>query len=1044
MFSKYFINRPVLSIVIGIIIMLLGFAAIKTLPISQLPNLTPPTVVVTAKYPGADAETIANNILTPLESQIAGADGLMYMSSKAAALPGSASITCTFNIGVNQDMAAVDIQNRINSVLSQLPQTTRDLGVTVEKKTSDILLIVAITSPDGSYDATQISNYISSNLLDEIKKIPGAGRSQIFGQRDYAMRIWLNPNKMASLGVSSSEIAAAIKDQNIQVSPGRLGQAPTNDAQMWTMQLTSKGRFSTAEEFQNIIIRSKNDGSMIRLRDVARVELGSSNYEFFGRVNGKPAAMIGIFADTNANALDTSAAVEAKMEKLAKKFPKGIQYNIPYNTTDFVKISIDEVVKTLIEAIILVSLVIFLFLQSTRAAMIPILSIPISLTGAFIGMYLLGYSINTLTLFGLVLAIGIVVDDAIVVVENMERILQTEKLPPREAAIKAMMQISGPVVAIVLVMCAVFIPATFMGGMTGQLYKQFAATIAISVVFSGFMALTFAPAIGAMILKHHDKEPARFFRWFNAKFAKMTDNYVRRSGFMIRKALIFGIIYLSTYGFIAFFHKTLPTAFLPMEDQGYFITSITLPEGATANRTLEVVKEVEAILAKQEGVYKYTAITGLNILTFSQEPNSAAVFTRLKPWDERTSKELKIFGILDSLNPKYGAIKDAKVFAMPPPPIRGMGPSDMFSVRLLQPGDNNVIRHAQTTNEFVGALRNEAGIKNPFTTMNVNTPTLSVEVDREKAKSMGLAISDVYQTLQSTIGTMYVNQFDKNGKTYWVQMQSDSPYRSTPEDIGRAWVRSNTGMLVPLSSVVTVKMSSAPSSIEHFNGVLSTTIMGSPAPGYSSGDIIKTIESTADTLLPANATYDWEGLYLQEKMVGGKAFFILGFALIMVYLILAALYERWTLPISIMLAVPYGIMGAYAVVWVIPWLNNNVFFQIGLLTLIALSAKNAILVVEFAEEQRLMGKSIYDATMEAARLRYRPMMMTSFAFLAGMLPLIFSSGAGAAGRFSIGVAMFGGMLAATFIERYFIPYLYYWVATTQEKFAGSHKGESHE
>lgn len=1042
MFSKYFINRPVLSTVIALIIMLLGLASIKNLPISQLPNLTPPTVVVTAQYPGADAQTIANNILTPLESQIAGADGLMYMSSTAAALPGTATITCTFNIGVNQDMAAVDVQNRINSVLAQLPQTTRDLGVTIQKKTSDILLIVAITSPDGTYDATQISNYISSNLLDEVKKIPGAGRSQIFGQRDYAMRIWLNPDKMASVGVSAAEIAAAIKDQNLQVSPGRLGQSPTQDAQMWTMQLTSKGRFSTPEEFGNIIVRANPDGSMLRLRDVARVELGAQNYEFFGRVNGKPAAMIGIFADVNANALDTSRAVAAKMEKLSKKFPKGIVYSIPYDTTDFVKISIEEVVFTLLASIVLVSLVIYLFLQSVRAAIIPILSIPISLTGAFIGMYLLGYSINTLTLFGLVLAIGIVVDDAIVVIENMERILQTEKIAPREAAIKAMMQISGPVVAIVLVMCAVFIPATFLGGMTGQLYKQFAATIAISVVFSGFMALTFAPAIGAQILRHHQSEPAAFFRWFNRAFGRMTENYVRRSGFMIRKAFLFGVIYLSTYFFIGYFHKTLPSAFLPMEDQGYFITSINLPEGATANRTLEVVKKVESILAQQEGIYKYTAITGLNILTFSQEPNSAVVFTRLKPWEERTTKELKVFGILESLGPKLGSISEAKVFAMPPPPIRGMGPSDMFSLRLLQPGNNDYTKLAEATNTFVDELRKEPGLKNPFTTMNVNTPTLYVEVDREKAKTLGLSIADVYQTLQATVGTMYVNQFDKNGKTYWVQLQSDAAYRTKPEDIGKSWVRSSRGTLVPLSSVVSVKMSSAPSVIEHFNGVLSMTVMGSPAPGFSSGEVIKTLESKGDAVLPNSVTYDWEGLYLQEKLVGSKAIIIVTFALLMVYLILSALYERWTLPISIMLAVPYGIMGAYTVVWFIPFLNNNVFFQIGLLTLIALSAKNAILVVEFAEEQRREGKSIYDASMEAARLRYRPMMMTSFAFLAGMLPLIFSSGAGAMGRFSIGIAMFGGMMAATFIERYFIPFLYYWVSTAKEKLA-PHKGETH-
>lgn len=1042
MISKYFIHRPILSAVIALMIMLLGFAAIRSLPVSQLPNLTPPTVVVTAQYPGADAQTIANTILTPLESQISGADGLMYMSSKAAALPGSATITCTFNIGVNQDMAAVDVQNRINSIISQLPQTTRDLGVTVQKKTSDILLIVAVTSPDGSYDATQISNYISSNLLDEIKKIPGAGRSQIFGQRDYAMRVWLNPDKMASLGVTPTDISQAIRDQNLQVSPGRLGQAPTADEQMWTMQLTAKGRFSSPEEFAGIIIRSKPDGSTLRLGDVARVELGSQNYEFFGRVNGRPAAMIGIFADTNANALDTSAAVSAKMEQLARKFPNGIEYSIPYNTTDFVKISIEEVIFTLLASIVLVSLVIYLFLQSARAALIPVLSIPISLTGAFIGMYLLGYSINTLTLFGLVLAIGIVVDDAIVVIENMERILQSEKLSPREAAIKAMTQISGPVVAIVLVMCAVFIPATFLGGMTGQLYKQFAATIAISVIFSGFMALTFAPAIGALILRHHETDPARFFRWFNRAFGKMTENYVRRSGWMIRKSLLFFVIYLSTYTFIAFFHKTLPGAFLPMEDQGYFITSVTLPDGATANRTLEVVKEVEKILAEQEGVYKYTAITGLNILTFSQEPNAAVIFTRLKPWEERTTKELGIFGILESLGPKLGSIREAKVFAMPPPPIRGMGPSDMFSLRLLQPGDNNVTRLAETTNAFVGELRGEQRLKNPFSTMNIMTPTLSVEVDREKAKMLGLSISEVFQTLQATVGTMYVNQFDKNGKTYWVQMQSDSPYRATPEDIGRAWVRSGGGKLVPLSSVVRVQMSSAPSSIEHFNGVLSTTVMGSPAAGFSSGEVIKILEHAGDTLLPGSASYDWDGLYLQEKLVGSKALVIMAFALVMVYLILAALYERWTLPISIMLAVPYGIFGAYAVVWIIPFLNNNVFFQIGLLTLIALSAKNAILVVEFAEEQRQNGKSIYDAAMEAARLRYRPMMMTSFAFLAGMLPLIFSSGAGAAGRFSIGVAMFGGMMAATFIERYFIPFLYYWVSTAKEKFVPE-KGAPH-
>ncbi|MGE4399031.1 MAG: efflux RND transporter permease subunit [Campylobacterales bacterium] len=1044
MFSKFFISKPVLSTVIAIIIMILGFSAIKSLQISQFPNLTPPTVVVSASYPGADAETIANNILTPLEAQISGADGLMYMTGKASALSGTASITCTFNIGVNQDLAAVDIQNRINSVLAQLPQTTRDLGVTVEKRTSDILLIVSVTSPDGSMSDTEISNYILTNMLDEIKKIPGAGRSQIFGRKDYAIRVWTDPDKMAKLGVTAADIGAAIKDQNIQVAPGRIGQAPTEKDQMWTMQLNSKGRFSTVGEFENVIIRSNPDGSAIRLKDVAKIELGSQNYEYFARVSGKPAAAIGIFADTNANALDTAEAVYKKMEELSKKFPPGIEYKIPYDTTEFIKISIDEVVKTLVEAIILVSLVIYLFLQSWRAALIPILSVPVSLTGAFIGMYLLGYSINTLTLFGLVLAIGIVVDDAIVVIENMERILQTEKLSPREAAIKAMSQVSGPVIAIVLVMCAVFIPATFIGGMTGQLYKQFAATIAISVIFSGFMAISFAPAIGALILKKQHAEPARFFRWFNTKFGLMTDNYVKRSAWMIRKSTLVFFIYLSTYGFIYFFHKTLPTAFVPMEDQGYFITSINLPDGATTNRTSEVVKEVEKILANEPGVYMYTAVTGLNIMTFSQEPNSAAVFVRLKPWSERTTKELKLFGVIGSISQKYGAVKDANVIAMPPPPIRGMGPSNMFNFRLLQMGDSNMSKLAATTGGFIKELKDEKSLKSSFTTMRASTPTLLVDVDREKAKSFGVSISDIFGALQASIGYMNINQFDKNGKIYWVQVQSEAQYRSKPEDIGKAWVRSSSGKLLPLSNFISVRPSSAPSTIEHFNGSLSTTIMGTPADGYSSGDVIKRLEQIAAEKLPSNTSYDWEGLYLQEKLVGSKAFVIIVFALILVYLILAALYEKWALPISIMLAVPYGIAGAYAVVWAIPFLNNNVYFQIGLLTLIGLSAKNAILVVEFAEEQRQLGKSIYDATMEAARLRFRPMMMTSVAFLAGMLPLIMSSGAGAMSRFSIGVAMFGGMMAATFIERFFIPFLYYWVATARERFLIKYKGGADE
>lgn len=1033
MISKFFINRPIFASVIAIIIVILGVLAALKLPIAQFPRLTPPTVVVTANYPGADAETLANNVITPIEAQISGTDGLMYTSSIASGTSGMATITCTFEIGTNLDMAAIDVQNRVNLAQPILPAIVKTLGVSVQKKTADILMIAALYSPDETVDDVTISNYASANMLDEIKRIPGAGQANIFGARDYAMRVWLNPDKMATMGVSVNDINNAITEQNLQISPGRIGQSPSVSGQQLTIMLKAKGRLSEAKEFENIIVKSKSNGTTVRLSDVARVELGAANYEFLRRVNGKPAVLIGIFADPNANALDTVAAVKAKLEELSKTFPAGMQYKIPYDTTTFVKISIEEVVKTLFEALLLVVFVVYLFLQSWRASLIPLIAVPVSLTGAFIGMFLLGYSINTLTLFGMVLAIGIVVDDAIVVVENLERIMQSEGLHPKEAAIKAMSQVTSPIIAIVLVLCSVFIPSTFMPGMTGLLYQQFAMTIAVSVVFSGFTALSLSPAMGALILKEHESLPPKIFQKFNIWFVKLTDSYVARSEWMIRRWVITLMLYAGSVAVVFFLGKSIPTAFIPSEDQGYFISVANLPDGASLERSEQVATQMEAILKSKDGVENVISLVGYNLLGGQQEPNSVTIFTRLKPWDERTTKETSLDGIMNSVRMDYGKIKEAFAMAFAPPPIRGLGTTGGFQCRVMLKGESNITKISMLTSQLIAKAKEKKELANVSTQMRPESPVLMVDVDREKAKSLGVGVADVFATLQSTIGYTNVNQFDKIGRTYWVQVQADAQFRSKPEDIGRAYVKSSSGNMIPLGNILTIKNGSAPIKIEHFNGLLATQVMGSAAPGFSSGEAIRAMEELADEVFQGEASLAWEGTAFQEKKVGNKSTVIFVFGLIMVFLILSAQYEKWMLPVAVMLVVPFGMLGAFSAVF-LTGLSNDVYFQIGLLTLIGLSTKNAILVVEFAEDERRAGKTIYEATIAAAKLRYRPMMMTSLAFVFGVLPLVLSSGAGAESRHSIGTGIIGGMLAATFIERFFIPWLYFVISTMREKF----------
>jgi hydrophobe/amphiphile efflux-1 (HAE1) family protein len=836
---------------------------------------------------------------------------------------------------------------------------------------------------------------------------------------------------MASMGVTASEVNAALAEQNVQVSPGRIGQAPTQGQQL-TIMLKAKGRLATAKEFEDVIVRAKQDGTVVRLKDVARVELGTANYEFFGRLNGKPAALVGIFADANANALDTADEVYKTVDKLSKSFPAGLSYKVPYDTTKFVKISIREVIKTLFEALFMVICVVYLFLQSWRASVIPLIAVPVSLTGAFIGMFLLGYSINTLTLLGMVLAIGIVVDDAIVVVENMERIMQTEGLTPKEAAKKAMTQVTSPIIAIVLVLCAVFIPATFMGGMTGQLYKQFAMTIAISVVFSGFVALTLSPALGGLILREHEKEPARFFVWYNKWFADLTTRYVHGSEWLIKRWSVTLALYISAIAAVFWMSQTLPKAFLPAEDQGFFISVANLPDGATIERTTAVVEKAESIIMSKPGVENVVAMVGYNLLAGQQEPHSASLFTRLAPWDDRTTPQTSLNGIMGAVQKEYMGIKEAFLMAFAPPPIRGVGSTGGFQCRLLMRGDANMTKLAMITQQFMAKAKEAPELTGIMSQMRPDSPTLYVDVDREHAKALGVPLGEIFTTLQSTIGYTNLNQFDKQGRTYWVQVQADAQFRATPNDIGRAYVRSNNGKMIPLSSLVRVTNSADPSKIERFNGMLATQIMGASSPGHSSGEAIMVMEKLASEILPPEVDFAWEGIAFQQKRVGDRSSIIFGFALIMVFLILSAQYEKWTLPTAVMLVVPFGMLGAFSAVLVMG-LMNDVYFQIGLLTLIGLSTKNSILVVEFAEAQRKAGMSVYEATKAAALLRYRPMMMTSIAFIFGVLPLVLSTGAGAESRHSIGTGIIGGMIAATFVERYFIPWLYYWVATFIEK-----------
>ncbi len=1026
--TKFFITRPIFASVLSIIIVLAGLAAAFKLPIAQYPQIAPPTVTITASYPGASADTLAKTVAGPIEEQLSGVDNLLYFNSSADS-SGTLVITATFEVGTDVDQATFNVSNRVNIATPRLPDDVRRNGLIVQKKSNDILLVVMLTSKDAKHDRLYLSNYATLNVLDELKRVKGVGDALIFGGQDYAMRIWLRPDRMAQLGVSSSDVAAAIAAQNNQYAAGKIGQEPAPSSQQLVYTVSAKGRLLDPAEFGNIIIRADGPRGLLYLKDVARIELGAQSYNVTSALDGQAGVAIPIFLQTGANALDTAQGIKAKMAELTGRFPAGMVYTIPYDTSDFVKATIEEVFKTFAEALVLVVLVVFLFLQSWRATLIPIIAVPISLIGTFAGLYLFGFSINLLTLFAMILAIGIVVDDAIVVLENTERLMREENLAPLPAAIKSIHQVSAAVVAIVLVLCAVFVPVAFQGGIAGELYRQFAVTVAIAVVISGVVALTLTPALCAMILQQNHAEN-RFFQVFNRGFSRFSNFYTHTVALTLKHKIIGGLAFAGIVLACVLLFMKVPGSFVPAEDQGYVVTIVVMPDGATLSRTTKTTEAIRSAIAHDPAVAHEFAVNGLELLTGANKTNAATMFVRLKDWSLRETSADQIVGKLFGIGMSQ---PDGLAFAVNPPAIRGLGTAAGFEVYVQSQRDTDPIKLAAVMNNLMEAMGKDPSLTPAKTFFRPTVPQLLIEVDEAKAISQGVRIADIYTTLQSTMGSYYVNDFNKNGRTYRVQLQAEAQFRMQVEDLGKVYVRSQpsasapNGNMIPLSALSKVSNRVGAEQLERYNGLLSAKVFGAGAPGVSSGHAIKAVERIAASNLPDGYQIAWTAQAYQEKRTGSAAVFAFGFAIIMVFLILAAQFETWALPLAVIMAVPFALAGAFLAV-LLRGMPNDIYFQIGLITLIGLAAKNAILIVEFASQKMEQGMPVAEAALEAARLRFRPIVMTSMAFVLGIVPLVVASGAGAAARRSMGTGVFGGMLLATFVATIFIPLFFTWLS----------------
>lgn len=1030
MFSRFFIYRPKFALVISIVITIAGVLGYLSLPVEQFPNITPPVVNVTATYTGANAEVLEETVAAPIEGQVNGVDDMIYMQSTSND-SGNYSLNVTFAVGTDPDIATVNTQNRVSQANSQLPSDVTNNGVTVQKASTNMLLVITLFSPNGSYDPVFLSNYASINLKDALARVPGVGLADVMTDFSYGMRIWLDPDRLTSLGMTPTDFITAVRDQNIQVAAGQIGAPPVPDGQQFQYTIKAKGRLASPEEFEQIVLRTGADGAVVTIGDVARVELGAQVYNASGEYNGKPSTVLAIYQAPGANALQVSENVLARLDELAKNFPPDMQYGVPFNTTDFVQASLNDVITTLFLTFLLVVSVVFIFLGNWRATIIPTVAIPVSLIGTFAVLLALGMTLNTISLFALVLAIGIVVDDAIVVVENVERIIADEGLSPKEATTKAMEQITSPVIATTLVLLAVFVPTIFMPGITGRLYSQFAVTISVSVLISSINALTLSPALCGLILKARSGPPRGIMGLFDRGITSVRNGYTGIIRRLVRFAVIGLAVVAGAVALIVTLGGSLPQGFLPSEDQGYLMVDVQLPDGASLQRTENVTKQVVDLTSKTPGVEDVVIVNGYSILNGATSSNAALVIATMKNWEDRQAPDLRIDAILAKFWAEFSTIPGANIIAFTPPPIPGLGTTGGVQVMLQQTGGGSPQDLSSALGSMIYSANQSAEVGRAYSTFRANVPQVFIDLDREKAKTLGINVSDVFTTLQAYLGSYYINDFNIFGRVYKVMIQAEGKFRDRVEDIGALYVRSSDGTMVPMRSILTTQNVLGPQILTRYNMFRAAAVMADPAPGASTGVVINEVNAAGAEALPDGYSLEWTGTALQQLGSGQIVLFILLLSILFTYLFLVAQYESWTMPIAILMSVSFAILGALVAVFATGG-DVNLYTQIGMIMLVGMGAKNAILIVEFAMEQRADGKSIKDAAVEAAHLRFRAVMMTALSFLLGVVPLMTASSAGAASQKAIGFAVFGGMLFATCIGILMIPILYVNMQTMRE------------